>query len=77
MLKKAAAVLMMPAICFSGTSCAKKSKYRTSGKPYINDEHFNIYVDSIKTDYEYENNFTSQYYAVFIRTEFNDVFPQE
>ena len=41
------------------------------------DEHFNIYVDSIKTDYEYENNFTSQYYAVFIRTEFNDVFPQE
>lgn len=164
MLKKAAAVMLIPAICISGASCSK-SKYRTSGKPYINDEpkgpmgkvnyrtyekpaeekrlityeemselsreelgldkevyewvytgwldrdkgrnsiynqsegharkcdvilfggnfgnqpyisndkNFRIYVDNLKT--EAEDTGSYQYYAVFIRTEFKNIFPQD
>ena len=55
MLRKAAAVIMMLAICFSGTACAQKNGYKTSGKPYINrpavvTDDFKYWTEENQTD---------------------------
>ncbi len=61
MLKKAAAVLMMLAICFSSASCAQKNGYKTSGKPYINRNEQAVITDGFK--YWTEENQTDNFIA--------------
>ena len=60
MFKKAAAVMIMLAICFSGVSCAQKNGYKTSGKPYSNES-----PDGVKDGFYYktEENQTDNFIA--------------
>ena len=60
MFKKAATVMIMLAICFSGVSCTQKNGYKTSGKPYINES-----PDGVKDGYYYktEENQTDNFIA--------------
>ena len=63
MIKKIVSLILTFAVCFSVASCT----VRRSGKPYIDDSWF-----------DYENHPTKRYQCLvlFIRHEFNEMFPQ-